>query len=1085
MKTKLDGSKTEDSQIAASETVCEQMAQGAISPEDAVKTHTENELVISKAYALDPNAIAFASPLVIATMVTKGMVSPQDAIYHNSYSLDVISAAYARDPLSIRDANQISVQDLMKAGIINPIHAVKICPDIPMIVRYAYKLDPNAIIFADESTIVSLISDFQLANPNQLTLKFPNAENVVSAAYSIVHHALNYASPTIVSALVAKGKVSPEHAIKAFPGDDNIIYAAYTQTPSAITYAFAYNILNLLIKGTVSPEDAVKAFPEYDEIIAQAYARDVSSIKYAFPTAIAALVSKGTVSPENAVKAFSDNEIVISAAYALKPDCFKQASPTTIAALIDKGTLSAKDTLMAFPTEEAIIVAACKKNPELLKSVSRDIIANLIDRKLISPEDAIHAFASAKDALMAFPKKEAIIIAVCRKNPALLKNVSTEIVTTLIDRNLISPEDAIKAFPSNEDIIEHAAHQDTLFVNTEDVLIHLINEARVDPKEAVKQCPNNIAIIEAAYNKDPTSIKEADRNAINQLGAAGIIKVQDVLNTFSKQAATEEEVDNISSELSSAIADKHWERVSEICHLFWFEKPAQATIEHVSQALSQNLEWEDLYALGQAYKTGDYELTEGPLIKSIETTQLEELYRKFLKEGLFDINNRNGDDYFVFRDGTEFNWTKIRAHADLQHVDLAPSDVEAYTDFITLTASETRTTLHEQDEDYYRTQLYTDPQSGEALERPDPPITFQEMQAINIYTTEFYKEMNGLMRDERHRLDYRTADHHTIRKALIHSVMAASGLRKAPKTDIPISYRGVEYDSDAEQQKRIETVAKLGVMQLNGFVSTSTEPGSIYLEKNLHMNFSHLRGAYIAPISDYGHENEYLIPQTQIQLTGYRFENGHHIFDATLVSELGNTKKTSFEPISIPVNTKPLQYANPEQVISLINRGALSPSQAREAFPEHPEIRLAAEAIETKALEHASTTLTAEQESSSLESTALGNPRANMDQSILKINLAFQRSGQPHEGLIKQLVISACKTKDNHLEPYSQTTDDANYLVHVIKEDPELCKAFGIDPSKLEAQMILDIHDLMKRAIEDKPLFSDHYSDTHSAKKNS
>ena len=273
-----------------------------------------------------------------------------------------------------------------------------------------------------------------------------------------------------------------------------------------------------------------------------------------------------------------------------------------------------------------------------------------------------------------------------------------------------------------------------------------------------------------------------------------------------------------------------------------------------------------------------------------------------------------------------------------------------------------------------------------------------------------------------------------------------------------------------------------------------------------------MRGAYIEAISQNPDEKEYLIPQTQIQLTSYAVEGGKHVFDARLVSELGSKEKQGFEPISILVNTRPLQYADPKQVISLLGKGEISPSHAIEAFPDHVEICLAAYHKDRTAIQYASRALIAalgdrihpSPKASASESSILpnkhgpsifmhhpkpsegapeiipiasdalhdlGHLQAAIASKIFKIKNAFRRSGEPHEGFIKELCLDVCKTKD--IEPLSALTEEAAHLIHIIKEDPELSMAMGIDLSKPINQIDSDIRDLMKRAIAQQSLFPD------------
>ena len=412
--------------------------------------------------------------------------------------------------------------------------------------------------------------------------------------------------------------------------------------------------------------------------------------------------------------------------------------------------------------------------------------------------------------------------------------------------------------------------------------------------------------------------------------------------------------------------------------------------------------------VAHAENSEDYRLTYGPLNKLHETQQLEELVRKMMENTPFRIEEIKGEDYFIFEDGTQFNWKEIQAKADLQHVDFYQTDFNAYKQYLESDPFDyvqykgylgsNAKDLDVNKETYYRDELYKDP-TGKALPRPDTPMSFQEMQAIRIYTTPFFREMNGLMQDNSDLFDYKKCtDLNKVRRALVHSVMAASGLRRVPIHSIPISYRYESYSgSDKAQEKLKDLVAaaaKKEIISLKGLISSSTDKDATrrYASKGgLLYTFENLRGAYIAPISTAPYQEEFLIPATQLQILGYKF-NYHtqlHEFKSSMVSELG------------AMDVKANHQDRSKQSMHTI--------------------------IENK---------------------------------IFKIFNAYLKSNEPDEYLIKEL-FNKCKK-----------TADADYLINKIKINSTLCRAFGIDPLKSEAERVSDFNDLMERAHNNIALFS-------------
>ncbi|WP_298623875.1 ADP-ribosyltransferase [uncultured Legionella sp.] len=934
--------------------------------------------------------------------------------------------------------------------------------------------------------------------------------------------AINFASPRELIALIDEGFINPINIVKDFSNNKDIVAACCNKDLTVIPTLPIPLVAELTVEGKIPPLKAVSSFPVNEQIIYLAYKIDPLSIKVASSEKIIELVDKGIILADDAVKAFPEDEQVIIAAHKNNPSSMSHVPLTKITELMNKAAISLIDAVKAFPDNNTIITQVYKKDPAAIGYASPDKVAELMNKGVISIADGIKIF----------PDNNLIISAAYKIDPKSIKQVLPYKVLDLMDKGIIALEDAVKAFPNNEAIVNYACNRENIrLIETAEELIDLINQGVVSPANAIEHYPKNAGVIEAAYKKDPSAIKYADIETINQLGQAKIIKAADVLSAFAIKMPSNNEKSENEIQFHKAMANKDWPTVARICDKFWFEKPDTANKSAIASQLTQDKKWEDLFHFEKAFKNDVYQLSSGSLRKTPETDQLEELLRKMMTNGNFTIQNINGDDRFVFTDGTQFNWTKIQANADLQHLELTPHDMESYKQFLQSGQNpySAQSTLDASQESEYRAQLYTDPNSNKAIEQPNPPLSFQEMQAINTYTGGFYEQMNGLMRNDPNKFDYKTGDHKTLRAALIHSVMAGSGLRKVHTTDIPVSYRGASMGSKEEQQQRIEAATRKGVIELNGFISTATDSSASFNSKPIIFTFTDLVGAYIAPISKYPDEKEYLMPQTQVQISSYKYENGKHKFEANVVSDAGFSRKAAFEPMKISPTNVAIRFADPQQIINLINKDSFSPKQAiqifptdndiisavchkapdlikelpvqqvvtlvnerkidplaaTKAFPDNKQVVLASYHQNKEAIKLASSTLltglenkTSKQSSkNSADVTTLPGKSDILDSKLFKIQNAYQRSGEPPEELIKDTLKKACQTTNFFgISKMSTNTNNAKHLINKIKDSPSLCQAFGIDATQSESHRVSEIKNLMTRANTNKPLYPENQS---------
>lgn len=264
----------------------------------------------------------------------------------------------------------------------------------------------------------------------------------------------------------------------------------------------------------------------------------------------------------------------------------------------------------------------------------------------------------------------------------------------------------------------------------------------------------------------------------------------------------------------------------------------------------------------KALDQGEYALTEGPLIKSIQTKQLEELTHQLLTLANFTIIHSDSSDLLKFDTGEEFNLTDIFKFANMSHLGLSPSDYSLYEQHLINPSFKTW---------------------GQPLQSKLPDLTLAEMAAIYIYTGNTrYIEMNALLRGT---YPYGTENASTLRSIICHTVMCASGLAKTPDSNIAVCYRGETLYNKEEHYKRIQAAAVHGVIELSGFVSTSVQK-SLAFDCNVQFSITNLTGKYIAQLSEKPSEHEFLILPTQVQMKDYEYKDGHHSFTGALARDL-------------------------------------------------------------------------------------------------------------------------------------------------------------------------------------------------------
>ncbi len=240
-----------------------------------------------------------------------------------------------------------------------------------------------------------------------------------------------------------------------------------------------------------------------------------------------------------------------------------------------------------------------------------------------------------------------------------------------MQKELISPQDVVKAFPADKTLVRVAEYMASrTVIKSAAEFIALVQAGKISPKTAVESYPEDVGIVEAAYRIDASSIAYADEQVIKHLGQQKIIKMEDVVNYLHKTMPSEEQMQKKPQRLLLKQRNKKIGLSSQGYvlyiglkgHLLQVKKRLVVNCYKTSQ-------WMELFAFHKAMTDKAAEaLIAGPLPKTEETYQLEDLARAMLHHEDFTIKTIGTDDYFIFADGQEFNWTKIRKNAVLQHI---------------------------------------------------------------------------------------------------------------------------------------------------------------------------------------------------------------------------------------------------------------------------------------------------------------------------------------------------------------------------------------------------------------------------------
>lgn len=273
----------------------------------------------------------------------------------------------------------------------------------------------------------------------------------------------------------------------------------------------------------------------------------------------------------------------------------------------------------------------------------------------------------------------------------------------------------------------------------------------------------------------------------------------------------------------------------------------------------------------------DYMPTLGPLPKTNYTLQFEELTRRLMAGEPFTYEKATDNSNLIRFRNKVYNLTEIIAYANLDHLTFTQNDLDQYVEYCQNTSNVRPENEHEE----YPTEEYFEEQNKKAG-GVFSDMHYGEKLALNVYSTNYYNEMNPLLRGY---YDFSDKTPAQIRDVIVHSAMCGQALARAPNKTIDgtFRYEGV-YSADL-LDKRIKIAQEGGAEVVRGFISTGEEPALPFKNK-VAITYTGLVGKYVGPLSRYPTEKEFLIPPTQMTYEGYVHENGVHYFHAKPVVDL-------------------------------------------------------------------------------------------------------------------------------------------------------------------------------------------------------
>ncbi|RUR14535.1 hypothetical protein [Legionella septentrionalis] len=286
----------------------------------------------------------------------------------------------------------------------------------------------------------------------------------------------------------------------------------------------------------------------------------------------------------------------------------------------------------------------------------------------------------------------------------------------------------------------------------------------------------------------------------------------------------------------------------------------------------------------------------GPLPKSKYTYEYEELTRRLIAGEKFNYKQDANHHILEFRN-KRYDLTEIVAHANLDHLTFNQFDLNRYE---TYCRNDSQVKPENEDEEFPEDAYFKQQDKNNIFK----DTSYAEKLALNIYTTDYYEKMNPFLRGY---YDFSTKTNAEIRDVIVHSALCGFALGKAPNVEIDGAFRYEGIYSQDVLANRIKISEEGGAEVLRGFISTAEEPAHTFKDQ-VAITYTDLKGKYVAPLSRYPEEREFLIPPTQMTYEGHVKKDGVHYFHAKPVIDIALVdEKTKSLASKNDINTAKIQ----------------------------------------------------------------------------------------------------------------------------------------------------------------------------------
>lgn len=271
-----------------------------------------------------------------------------------------------------------------------------------------------------------------------------------------------------------------------------------------------------------------------------------------------------------------------------------------------------------------------------------------------------------------------------------------------------------------------------------------------------------------------------------------------------------------------------------------------------------------------------YQLVQGPEVKNQATFDYEYIMKMLLlkKEVTFSVENGT---YFVEIENKKFNYSEILANFNAGHLTIDERYHTLYIDYLKNNSEQKPKkdpNFASRGQSNWATEAYFNKRDkNKELE----DLSYAEKCAINIYTQDYYKTMNGILRGDIVIPPEKSTFQNDMMEVMLHNGFSASGLNKVDNTQVSHAFRVDKAPPKELTEKKVASIeGETEVFSERGFISSSKDKPTFKAKSGAVCTvFANIIGKHIGPLSFYSKEREVLIPpNTQIKYTKSKEEKG-------------------------------------------------------------------------------------------------------------------------------------------------------------------------------------------------------------------